>query len=220
MRRFEGRVVLVTGGSSGIGLETARAFLGEGARVAITARRAGRLEAARRYLARHGDVLAVRGDVSKAGDARRFAARTRRALGPIDVLVNNAGVFLDRPLALTSEREWDRVLDVNLKGTFLCTRAVLPNMLRRRMGAIVNVSSDSGLVGSAGMSAYCASKAGMILMTKALALEVAVRGVRVNAVCPGEVDTPMLRRDMERSGLGPAYLRGVAARIPMRRVAE
>jgi len=218
MRRFEGRVVLVTGGSSGIGFETAKAFLEEGAKVAITARHAARLNAAGRRLARHGTVLAIRGDVSKAADVRRVVSRTRQALGPIDVLVNNAGVYLYKPLVQLSEREWDRVLDVNLKGTFLCTRAVLPGMLRRRRGAIVNVSSDSGLVGSEGTTAYCASKAGIVLMTKALALEVAARGVRVNAVCPGEVDTPMLRVGLP-SGLVRAKLRDLAAGIPMGRIA-
>jgi len=219
MRRFDGANVLVTGGSSGIGLATARAFLEEGARVAITGRDEKRLRTARAGLSPLGKIVAVRGDVSKPVDARRFVAQTTRSLGPLDVLVNNAGIYINRPIVQLKESEYDRVLDINLKGAWLSTKYVLPGMIERGRGAIVNVASDSGLVGTAGSSAYCASKGGMVLMTMAVALEVASHGIRVNAVCPGEVDTPMLWAEAEASGKGDAYYEELFAPIPMKRAA-
>ncbi|OGS48058.1 MAG: hypothetical protein A3K68_05195 [Euryarchaeota archaeon RBG_16_68_13] len=219
MRRFEGRVVLVTGGSSGIGFATAKAFLGEGARVAITGRDAKRLARARRDLSAEGKVLSVQGDVSKPADAKRFVFRTTRDLGPIDVHVNNAGIYINRPIVDLTVSEYDRVMDINLKGAWLCTKYALPGMIKRRHGVIINVASDSGLVGTAGSSAYCASKGGMVLMTYAIALEVAQHGIRVNAVCPGEVDTPMLRREAEASGRGDKYYEELFDPIPLKRAA-
>lgn len=220
MRRFDGAAVLVTGGSSGIGLATARAFLEEGARVAITGRDEKRLRKARADLSALGKAVAIRGDVSKPADAKRFVAQATRSLGPLDVLVNNAGIYINRPIVELTESEYDRVLDINLKGAWLCTKYVLPGMIERGRGAIVNVASDSGLVGTAGSSAYCASKGGMVLLTMAVALEVAGRGIRVNAVCPGEVDTPMLWAEAEASGKGDAYYAELFAPIPMKRAAK
>lgn len=221
MRRFDHQVVLVTGGSSGIGYATARAFLEEGARVGIVGRNEARLRRAVSSLSQVGRVLGLRGNVSKAADVRRFISETRRTLGPIDVLVNNAGVYLSKPVEAVSEAEYDEVMDINLKGAFLCTKYVLPAMVRRRRGVIVNVASDSGLVGSAGSSVYAASKGALVLFTKAVALDHARDGVRVNAVCPGEVETPMLARDAVSSGLGArAYRRALTASIPMGRIAS
>ena len=215
---FEGRVVLITGGSSGIGFATAKAFLDEGAAVAATGRNAARLNRAVQTLRAHGQVLGIRGDVSKATDAKRFVTRTARTLGPIDVLVNNAGIYLQKSTEKMTERDWDSVLDINLKGTFLCTKYALPAMIRRGRGNIVNVASDSGLVASPLSSAYCASKGGMILFTRALAVEHAKHGIRVNAICPGEVRTPMLDRDARASGLGfREYYRRLVAPIPQGR---
>ena len=221
MPRFDERVVLVTGGSSGIGFATAKAFLQEGAKVAVTGRSASRLAKATQELRRHGRVLGIRGDVSKAEDAKRFVIRTERALGPLDVLVNNAGIYLQKSTERMTEHEWDSVLDVNLKGTFLCTKYALPGMIRRKHGNIVNVASDSGLVATPLSSAYCASKGGMVLFTRVLAVDHAKDGIRVNAICPGEVDTPMLDRDAAASGLGRArYYRRLVASIPQKRAAR
>ena len=220
MGRFGDRVVLVTGGSSGIGYATAKAFLEEGAKVAITGRDLPHLRRAESELAHHGDVLAVRGDVSKAADARRMVIETTRKLGPIDVLVNNAGVYVSKPVEAFSEHEYDEIMDINMKGTFLCTKYAIPDMVRRKAGVIVNVASDSGLVGAAGSSVYCASKGAMVLFTKAVALDHAKDGVRVNVICPGEVKTPMMERDAAKSGRGfEEYYRRLVAPIPMQRAA-
>jgi NAD(P)-dependent dehydrogenase (short-subunit alcohol dehydrogenase family) len=221
MPRFEKQVVLVTGGSSGIGQATAKAFLTEGAKVAISARNLPRLRAATRLLRTVGDVLPIRGDVSKATDARRFARETERRLGPIDVLVNNAGIWIEKYLEAFTEKEYDRVMDINLKGAFLCSKYVLPGMVKRRHGVIVNVSSDSAFVGAPGSAVYGASKAGLLSMTKCMALEHARDGIRVNAICPGEVRTPMMEADARRSGLRfGEYYRRLSSRIPMGRAAD
>ena len=220
MGRFEGRVVLVTGGSSGIGYATAKAFLEEGAKVAISGRNLTRLQRAEGELAKRGTVLAVRGDVSRAADAKRMVSETTRRLGPIDVLVNNAGVYINKPVESFSEREYDEVMDINMKGAFLCTRYAIPGMVKRKRGAIVNVASDSGLVGTAGSSVYCASKGAMVLFTKSVALDHAKDGIRVNVICPGEVHTPMLEKDAAESGRGfEEYYRRLVDPIPMRRAA-
>jgi len=220
MGRFEGRVVLVTGGSSGIGYATAQAFLEEGAKVAITGRNAARLARAEEELRRHGSVLAIRGDVAKATDAKRMVSETIRKLGPLDVLVNNAGVYINKPVESFSEREYDEIMDINMKGTFLTTKYAIPGMVKRKRGAIVNVASDSGLVGTAGSSVYCASKGAMVLFTKAVALDHAKDGIRVNVICPGEVKTPMLERDAAESGRGyEEYYRRLVAPIPRKRAA-
>jgi NAD(P)-dependent dehydrogenase (short-subunit alcohol dehydrogenase family) len=205
----------------GIGYATAKAFLGEGAKVAITGRSGARLARAVRSLRADGPVVGIRGDVSKSADARRFVAETSRRLGAIDVLVNNAGVWVNKTLQETTEREYDYEMGINLKGPFFCSKYVLPGMRRRKRGAIVNVSSISGLVGSIGSSIYCASKAALILLTQTLALEVAKDGIRVNAICPGEVDTPMNEVAARDMGLTKAaYYRQLSKTIPMGRVAS
>src|SRR5437879_11171211 len=198
--RFGKQVVLVTGGSSGIGLATAKAFLGEGAKVAISARNLPRLRAATRSLRTFGDVLPIRGDVSKATDARRFARETERRLGPIDVLVNNAGIWIEKELEAFTEAEYDWVMDINLKGAFLCSKYALPGMVKRRRGVIVNVASDSAFQGAPGSAVYASSKAGLLLMTECMALEHARDGIRVNATRPGEDRTRMTEADARRLG--------------------
>ena len=187
--RFKKKVVLITGGTRGIGFATAKLFTQEGAHVVIVGReRDGTTEAARQALGR-GEA----GDVSNAKDCERIVTRTLDLHSRLDVLVNCAGViFRNRTVENTSEEEWDAIFDVNVKGTFLMSKYAL-TPLRETKGCIVNVSSYVGLVGFPGASAYAASKAAIINLTRSMALDHAHEGMRVNAVCPGSVDTEMIQ---------------------------
>jgi NAD(P)-dependent dehydrogenase (short-subunit alcohol dehydrogenase family) len=190
--RFSGKSILVTGGSSGIGLATAKAFLHEGAEVAIAGRNAAKGRKALASLGGAADrVRFFRADVSRAADVESVVRSTVSAFGGVDVLFNNAGVYLQKPLERTTEREWDEVLAINLKGYFLAAKAVIPVMRRRGCGVIVNNASISSHVATIGESAYAASKGGVLLLTKVLALELAKDGIRVNSVSPGVIRTEM-----------------------------
>jgi NAD(P)-dependent dehydrogenase (short-subunit alcohol dehydrogenase family) len=216
--RFNGRVVLVTGGSEGMGFAAARAFLEEGAKVVITGRDETKGARAIEALGEKGPVRFVRGDVSIADDAERMVEETVNAFGRIDVLFNNAGVYLEKLAEDTSEAEWDRVIDINLKGTFLVSRYAIPHMRRQGGGAIVNNSSDAGLVGNRLCPAYCASKGGVTIMTKAMALDYARFNIRVNCVNPGCVDTPMLAHEAESSDDPLKFMERADADHPIGRV--
>jgi NAD(P)-dependent dehydrogenase (short-subunit alcohol dehydrogenase family) len=186
-------VVIVTGASRGIGRATAERFAAEGAQVVVNhardAERAGEVVAA--IAAAGGAAVAVEADVSNPEQVDAMVTRVTRELGPIDVLVNNAGVSSNARIADLAVEEFDRVLAVNLRGTFLCCRAVCPAMTRRGSGTVVNVASELGLTGEIGFAHYCASKGGVIAMSKALARELAP-DVRVNVVAPGPTETEML----------------------------
>jgi len=183
-------LVLVTGGSRGIGRAIVETLVADGSTVVFTFRSD---EPAARAIeaASAGAARAFALDLQDADAAGRLVKEIEGSMAPIDGLVNNAGVRREALLAMTPDREWDEVLDVNLKGVFRCCRAVLPGMMRRRRGAIVNVSSLSAVAGVAGQATYAASKAGVLGLTRALAREVGKRGVRVNAVLPGFVATDM-----------------------------
>ncbi len=173
---------MVTGASRGIGRAIAGLLAGAGARVA--------------GCARHAAEGIIPCDVGRPGDVTRFADQVLLEFGTPDLIVNNAGVVARGRLDETSIESWDAILDSNLKGTFLITRAFLPAMRARRRGRIVNVASISGRQGTAGLTAYCAAKHGVVGLTRALAEEVRGDGIAVNAVCPGSVDTEMLRTGM------------------------
>lgn len=179
---LRGQIAVVTGASRGIGRAIAALLTDAGARVAGCARRAT------------PGILAC--DVGRPDDVARFADQVLREFGPPDVVVNNAGVTARARLEETSIESWDEVVDANLKGTFLVTRAFLPAMRARRRGRIVNIASISGRQGTARLTAYCAAKHGVVGLTRALAEEVREDGIAVNAVCPGSVDTEMLRVGM------------------------
>ena len=187
---LHGHVALVTGGSRGIGLAIARRLGRMGGRIAVCGRNPAHLEQCAKSLQGDGiEVLAVTADVSSAADGVALAERTRGTLGEIDILVNNAGVGVFRPAHELSEEEWDRVMDTNLKGVFLMSRAVAPHMIRRRTGHIINISSLAGKNAFAGGGVYCASKWGLLGLTASMAEDLRGYGIRVSAVCPGSVAT-------------------------------
>jgi 2-hydroxycyclohexanecarboxyl-CoA dehydrogenase len=215
--RLEGRIALVTGGASGIGAATARRLAAEGARVGV----ADLNEASARSVASEIDGLAVHMDVADAGSAQAGVAAIEDALGPVDVLVNNAGTDRFAFFVNTDEALWDFVLGVNLRGTIAVTHAVLGGMQQRGRGAIVNVASEAGRVGSQGSVVYSAAKAGVIGFTRAVARESSRFGVRVNAVAPGPIDTPLLNAAPEELGeLGERLKAGMIAATSMRRIGQ
>jgi 2-hydroxycyclohexanecarboxyl-CoA dehydrogenase len=219
-------VVFVTGAGRGVGRAIARRFGNLGYAVAA----AGRSEALLRELA---EELKDRGsqshvlvcDVTDRGSILRSVADAERQLGPIDVLVNNAGVAESAPFPSMSDELWDRMLAVNLTGTYLCTRAVIPGMFERGRGRVINIASVAGRKGFAYSAAYCAAKHGVVGLTRALAIEAAPKGVTVNAICPGWLDTDMTRESIERivraTGRSAADARSALERMnPQRRLID
>jgi NAD(P)-dependent dehydrogenase (short-subunit alcohol dehydrogenase family) len=198
--RLAGRVALVTGAASGIGAACAARFVAEGARVVGLDLATDGDEAWRR--ASGAGAVLVQGDVREEDAAARGVREVAQRFGALDVVVNAAGIAGGGPVHQVSLEAWRRVIDVNLTGTFLVCKHATAVMLERGGGSIVNVASVEGLEGSEGGSAYNASKGGVVLLTKAMAMDYARRGIRVNAVCPGFVDTPLLRRVFDEMGLG------------------
>lgn len=199
MGRLDGKVALITGAASGIGSATARVFAREGARVAgFDANAEGDEDWNAAVAAAEGSFL-VAGDVRDEDAVQKVVAEAADRLGSVDIVVNAAGVAGGGAVHMVDAAEWDRVLDINLKGTFLVCKHALVKMLEQKSGSIVNIASVEGLAGSEGGSAYNASKGGVCLLGKNLAMDYAKQGIRVNTVCPGFIDTPLLRSvlDME-----------------------
>jgi 3-oxoacyl-[acyl-carrier protein] reductase len=187
-----GRVAIVTGASRGIGRETAVALAAAGADVALMARDVEKLRSAAEDVERQGRrALVIKADVAISGEVEEAAARAKSEFGKIDILVSNAGITRDALLVRMKLEDWDSVINTNLTGSFNCARAVLPHMIKARYGRIINITSVMGQMGSAGTANYSAAKAGIIGFTKAVAREVASRGITVNAVAPGFIDTAM-----------------------------
>jgi 2-hydroxycyclohexanecarboxyl-CoA dehydrogenase len=215
--RFEGKTALVTGGASGIGAATVRLLAAEGARVAI-----GDVnEDGAREIAGELDGIGCKLDVTDVTSVRAAVATVEEQLGPVDVLVNNAGTDLFSYFVNSDEGLWDFVLGVNLRGVLAVTHAVLPSMQERRKGAIVNVSSEAGRVGSQGSAVYSAAKAGVIGFTKAIARESARYRVRCNAVAPGPIETPLLNAAPKLLGeLGERLKQGMVNQTVLHRSGE
>ncbi len=221
MSRFNDKVVLVTGGNSGIGRAIAAAFAAEGASVMIAARDETRSAAvASEIRAAGGRAESLACDVTNPTDCEAAIATTVDRLGGLDVLFNNAGIiFREKTAPDTSVWEWDATFDVNTRGTFLMSRYAVPVMVEHGGGVIVNNASYFGLVGGRGTAAYSASKGAVVLLTKAMALDHAGDGIRVNCVCPGSVDTPMLQGEMEEMGGAAAVRHIFEEKHPLGRIA-
>jgi len=215
--KLQSKVAIVTGAGSGIGCATARLFAEEGAKVVVADYNAaaGRetVESIRRA---GGEAIFAQVDVSRSSEVETLVQKTLDAYGAIDILFNNAGILAFGTVTDTEEHVWDRVMDVNLKGTYLCSKAVIPHMIAAGGGAIINASSSTGAHDAAANSAaYVASKGGVTLLTKCMAIDYAQYGIRVNCVAPGPTDTAMLR-----GNFGAEELTDFAATFPMKRLGQ
>jgi len=200
--RLKDKVALVTGAASGIGRATSALFGREGAKVMCADLDGeGAEQMARQIADSGGEAASVRADVSIAADTQRMVRETVERWGRIDILFNNAGIEFGLPVTQVPEEEWDRLIDINLKGVFLGCKYAIPEMLKQGGGSIVNTASVAGLRGTAWMSTYSASKGGVVLLTKSLAQEWGTQNVRVNAVCPGVIRTPMAEQAVARGEL-------------------
>jgi 3-oxoacyl-[acyl-carrier protein] reductase len=212
-RPLDGRVAIVTGGSRGIGSAIAGLLAEHGAAVVVSGRDAARLQNAVRELEERGaSVHGVAADVGKREDADRLVDAAKERFGRLDLLVNNAGITRDGLLIRMKDDDWDRVMETNLRGAFLMTRAAAKSMVRQRSGRIVNIASVAGAMGNAGQTNYSAAKAGLIGLTKATARELAHWGILVNAVAPGLIDTDMA------AAISPEAREALLAQVPLKRI--
>ena len=223
MKRLKDKVALITGGAAGIGLETARLFLGEGARVALVDLDDDDLSDAARDLGNPDDLLTIAADVSSVEDSKRYVAQTVEAFGRIDVFFNNAGIEGKvAPLVDQKIEDFDRVLAVNVRGAFLGLQHVLPVMIGQKSGSVINMSSIAGLKGSPNVAPYITSKHAVVGLTRAAAVEAAAANVRVNSVHPSPVNTRMMRslEDGFSPGHGEEVKNQLASTIPLGRYGE
>jgi 2-hydroxycyclohexanecarboxyl-CoA dehydrogenase len=216
-----GRVALVTGGARGIGEAISKALAADGLSVVVADLRGPEAEeTAAAIRDADGRAVAVELDVTSSDSVRAGIASANEAFGPVDVLVNNAGWDDLKPFVQTDEEFWDRVLEVNFKGALRLTHGVLPGMIDRQWGRIINIGSDAGRVGSSLESVYSGAKGGVIAFTKTIARETARKGVTANAVCPGPTDTPFLREVIAKQGDADKVIGAMVSGVPMKRLAE
>ena len=195
------KVALITGGASGIGRATALLFAREGAAVAIVdLNEADGQAVVQKVIDEGGQAIFVRADVTKAADCQLAVRQTVEQLGKLDILFNNAGIIRRASVVETSEEEWDQVMATNVKSVFLLSKYAIPIMAEAGGGVIINTASNWGLVGGQNAASYCASKGAVVLLTKAMAVDHAAQNIRVNCICPGDTDTPMLRSEARQLG--------------------
>ena len=216
-----GKVALITGGASGIGQATVLLFAREGAAVSVVdLDEAGGQAIVQMIVGEGGQAIFVRCDVSQATDCQRAVQQTVEELGGLDILFNNAGIIRRVSVLETSEEEWDRVMAVNVKAIFLLSKYAVPIMAQAGGGVIINTASGWGLVGGRKAAAYCASKGAVVLLTKAMALDHGEQNIRVNCICPGDTDTPMLRDEAQQLGESYEGFLAEAAQRPLQRVGQ
>ncbi|MGD0309618.1 MAG: glucose 1-dehydrogenase [Acidobacteriota bacterium] len=221
MNNLWGKSALITGGASGIGRATALLFAAEGASIAIADLNApAGSDVVRQISGQGGRAVFVPCDVARAQDCERTVLQTVEQLGRLDILLNNAGIIRRAAVTETEEEDWDRVLAVNLKSVFLLSKYAIPVMAQGGGGTIINISSGWGLVGGRKAASYCASKGGVVLLTKAMALDHAPQNIRVNCICPGDTDTPMMRNEATQLGESAEAFLGEAARRPLGRIGK
>ncbi len=218
MARLTGKRALITGAASGIGRAIAELLAREGAAVAVVDLSPAGRAVAEAIAAAGGSTLFVRADVTQMADCQRAVDEALQQLGGLDILVHCAGIIRRASVLGTTEEEWDRVMDVNVKSVFLMSKCAIPSMVRAGGGVIVNIGSGWGLKGGRDAVAYCASKGAVVNMTRAMALDHADQGIRVNCICPGDTDTPMLREEARQLGQAEAHFLAASAERPLRRI--
>lgn len=216
---LKGKVVIVTGAKSGIGLATAVRFADEGARVVVADVREASQEVSK--LAKRGaEAVFVQVDVSNGSQVAALIEKTVAVFGRLDILVNNAGIELTKKVTDTTEAEWERLMNINLKGVFLCSKSAIPAMQRNGGGVIVNVASELGLVGGSEIAAYAASKGGVVQLTKAMAIDHASDGIRVNCIAPGPVSTPLLEEIIKSASNAEQERQSIVTKTLLKRLAR
>ncbi len=220
MGTLEGKRALITGAASGIGRAAARLFAREGAAVVLADRDMANGQAVAREIQQQGgQALFVACDVTRSDDCARAVEQTVKAFGGLDVVLNCAGIIVRRSVIDLEEADWDRVMDVNVKSVYLVAKFAVPAMQAGgRGGSIINISSGWGLVGGPNAAAYCASKGAVVLLTKAMAIDFGPQNIRVNCLCPGDTDTPMLREEARQLGEAESKFMAGAANRPLGRV--
>jgi len=215
--KLDGKVAIITGGTDGIGKAIAHVFTKEGAKVVIAGRNEEKGDRALRELKKAGEVTYVKADVSDSQQVRRMIEDTVQRYGRIDILVNNAAICPPGDILTTTETTWNEVIDVNLKGVFLCSKFAIPHMLKNGGGAIVNIGSINSLMAMENEAAYDASKGGVLMLTKAMALDFARSNIRVNCICPGAIETPMLAASLDSANDPKAARASLIQKHPLRR---